>query len=522
MPLRLTITSYHKLTPGQRSEHQLGEGTLTIGRGPENDWVLPDPERLVSSQHCTVQCRDGVYYLTDNSTNGVFLVQSAIRMRRGNSERLENGETIRLGEYDILVQLDQGYGSAAASMAQQVGINTGTGASSGAGLSSGAGSDPFTSFDALMSRQTAAEVTPTFAPIPEKLAGHFQGSSPLDTKPDLFDFLNPAPTGVSSQPDHVPAERHDFRPPTPVYNTPAATPTSPAAAPAQPPGALIPADWDPFADLTSDAKPFTPEPPVAPQPPAQVYPLAEQPEVFVELPDLDFSPEPAPTVDPWAGILADTPAEPAPRPQNTVIPEPRVAKPQPQLPPLPPVSVPATPEPVPQPAPPQPITPLPPATADVGSDRLLQAFLRGAGIPQMRVDPAQAEAQMEAIGRSYRQLVEGLIDVLRARSSLKGEFRMNQTTIQPVHNNPLKFAPNVDEALLLLLRPGNQAFMPPDQAVLVDMANQRFYFFFIEIWPQEFWAVAGLLVMAGVGLFLVTSAVGRAWCGYTCPQTVWV
>jgi cytochrome c oxidase accessory protein FixG len=62
----------------------------------------------------------------------------------------------------------------------------------------------------------------------------------------------------------------------------------------------------------------------------------------------------------------------------------------------------------------------------------------------------------------------------------------------------------------------------PDQAVLVDLANRRFYFFFIEIWPQEFYFVAGLLVMAGFGLFLVTSSVGRAWCGYTCPQTVWV
>jgi cytochrome c oxidase accessory protein FixG len=61
----------------------------------------------------------------------------------------------------------------------------------------------------------------------------------------------------------------------------------------------------------------------------------------------------------------------------------------------------------------------------------------------------------------------------------------------------------------------------PDQAVLIDMANRRFYFFFIEIWPQEFFYVAGLLVMAGVGLFLVTSVVGRAWCGYACPQTVW-
>lgn len=62
----------------------------------------------------------------------------------------------------------------------------------------------------------------------------------------------------------------------------------------------------------------------------------------------------------------------------------------------------------------------------------------------------------------------------------------------------------------------------PDQAVLLDLANRRFYFFFIEIWPQEFYYVAGLLVMAGVGLFLITSTVGRAWCGYTCPQTVWV
>ena len=61
----------------------------------------------------------------------------------------------------------------------------------------------------------------------------------------------------------------------------------------------------------------------------------------------------------------------------------------------------------------------------------------------------------------------------------------------------------------------------PDQAVLVDLANRRFYMFGIEIWPHEFYFVAGLLIMAGVGLFLVTSAVGRAWCGYACPQTVW-
>jgi len=61
----------------------------------------------------------------------------------------------------------------------------------------------------------------------------------------------------------------------------------------------------------------------------------------------------------------------------------------------------------------------------------------------------------------------------------------------------------------------------PDQAVLIDLAHRRFYMFSIEIWPHEFYYVAGLLIMAGIGLFLVTSVAGRAWCGYACPQTVW-
>ncbi|REJ61381.1 MAG: cytochrome c oxidase accessory protein CcoG, partial [Proteobacteria bacterium] len=61
----------------------------------------------------------------------------------------------------------------------------------------------------------------------------------------------------------------------------------------------------------------------------------------------------------------------------------------------------------------------------------------------------------------------------------------------------------------------------PDQAVLVDLTHRRFFFFWIEIWPHEFYFVAGLLIMAGLGLFLFTSALGRVWCGYACPQTVW-
>ena len=61
----------------------------------------------------------------------------------------------------------------------------------------------------------------------------------------------------------------------------------------------------------------------------------------------------------------------------------------------------------------------------------------------------------------------------------------------------------------------------PDQALLIDMPARRAYFFSIEIWPQEVYYLAGLLIMGAIGLFLVTSLLGRVWCGYACPQTVW-
>jgi cytochrome c oxidase accessory protein FixG len=61
----------------------------------------------------------------------------------------------------------------------------------------------------------------------------------------------------------------------------------------------------------------------------------------------------------------------------------------------------------------------------------------------------------------------------------------------------------------------------PSQAVLIDFTNRRFYFFFIEIWPQEVYYLTGLLILAAIVLFLMNAVAGRLWCGYLCPQTVW-
>lgn len=358
MALCLTITSYHKITPGQCPEKLLENGAISVGRAADNDWVLPDPERLVSSKHCVIQFKDGRYYLTDNSTNGVELVHAGIRLRRGNSEPLMDGEVIRIGDYEIQARIDSGLSIPFA------------------------GQPEAHSFEALMASQGA---TPS-APIAGAPAAFLQGASSHDTLPDLFDFLGPSSVPPVSQPDHVPAQQHDFRPPTPVAPPPAPLPAAMPGAPG-----VIPDDWNLFDETPAPV--LQPAPVLAPAPPPPL-------------------PEPL------------TPSEPVVRPQPVVT-----------------------------------------AAAPADSDALLQAFLRGAGIEHLRIDAVDAAAQMEAIGRSYRLMVEGLIDVLRARSSLKGEFRMQQTTIAPVQNNPLKFAPNADEALLLLLREGNQAFMAPDQAV---------------------------------------------------------
>jgi cytochrome c oxidase accessory protein FixG len=61
----------------------------------------------------------------------------------------------------------------------------------------------------------------------------------------------------------------------------------------------------------------------------------------------------------------------------------------------------------------------------------------------------------------------------------------------------------------------------PDQAVLIDVAGGRMFLFYWEFWPQEVVFVTGLLCLASLGLFLVTALLGRVWCGYACPQTIW-
>lgn len=59
------------------------------------------------------------------------------------------------------------------------------------------------------------------------------------------------------------------------------------------------------------------------------------------------------------------------------------------------------------------------------------------------------------------------------------------------------------------------------QAVWLNISGQKFHIFNLTIWPQDFILLAALFMTAAFGLFFITTYLGRVWCGYTCPQTVW-
>jgi len=108
MALRLRITSQQK--------NQLGEARLrefvacggTIGRAEDNDWVLPDDKRFISSRHALIDFQGGAYYLVDMSRNGVYVNGADTAVGRGHPQRLFDGDKLRLGEYDVSVEITAG------------------------------------------------------------------------------------------------------------------------------------------------------------------------------------------------------------------------------------------------------------------------------------------------------------------------------------------------------------------------------------------------------------------------------
>jgi type VI secretion system FHA domain protein len=82
-------------------------GDYRLGRGAECNWVLADPDRLLSKQHCVLEFRSGGWEVRDTSTNGTFVNHATAPIGRDQSAILNDGDRIRLGAYEIEVRVEQ-------------------------------------------------------------------------------------------------------------------------------------------------------------------------------------------------------------------------------------------------------------------------------------------------------------------------------------------------------------------------------------------------------------------------------
>ena len=108
MPLKLEIISDHRDIVGDDAVREFRSEGGTIGRSLNNDWILPDPDKFISGKHATIDCKGGIYYIVDISTNGVYVNDERKPIGKGNPRRLFNGDHLHLGDFEVLVSIDEG------------------------------------------------------------------------------------------------------------------------------------------------------------------------------------------------------------------------------------------------------------------------------------------------------------------------------------------------------------------------------------------------------------------------------
>jgi type VI secretion system protein len=108
MTLRLSVVSEHGIRLGALSSKVFGVHGGSIGRGTDNEWILPDPERYLSGKHARIDFRAGNYVLVDTSSNGTYVNGAQVPLGKYHDYLLKDGDYVRLGEYELLVSIDKG------------------------------------------------------------------------------------------------------------------------------------------------------------------------------------------------------------------------------------------------------------------------------------------------------------------------------------------------------------------------------------------------------------------------------
>jgi type VI secretion system FHA domain protein len=401
MLLTFRILSYRNLPVPPAPAVRLSAAGGSIGRSADNDLVLDDPSKYISRVHARVVLQGDAFMLEDLGSNASVVNDRPIG--KGNQATLAHGDRLAIGDYQMQILIE------AAPVAQALAaapVNN-------AALPLFEPPPPPAPVQLPPLDFAPARPNPA-APQAAGFGDLLSGASILDVTTDQqggFGSDDPLGLNLFGGPPKAPARAAESDHVSPELAAfPRAAPLPFAPAPAAPPssgGFAIPADYDPLADFF--AAPIVPPPPSpAPPPPT--------------------APAPAPLVNGDATAFISQPLQMAP-----------------VAPPL------SAPEPV-------------PAIAASGDDAVLQALLRGLGLPNLQLQrPATEVAEM--VGALLREATTGTMDVLMARAMTKKESRIDMTMLMVRANNPLKFFPNADGALTQMLTGAMAGYMTPQDAM---------------------------------------------------------
>jgi type VI secretion system FHA domain protein len=280
MPLTLEVVGPKAAKMGAGAR-KVFKGSATIGRLPDNDWVLPD--EYISGHHAKILFTNGSFLIQDTSTNGVFVNSPQNRMTRGQPYTLRHGDTVYIDDYEVRVSL------AEESRAPLIPEDPfGTDAAAGSSLSEPTETDPLKLLGLQDARQVAPgpsaaalasqspmvqhyqpPATPPPAAIPLVAPRRDSAPGPAKLIPDDYDPLAADDGGRQfAAPFPQPAQP----PPMPRQN-PAADPArvvKPAGRPPEPPRPTMPVRPVPARSAPS-ASPSPPRP-AAPLPQASLSP----------------------------------------------------------------------------------------------------------------------------------------------------------------------------------------------------------------------------------------------------------
>jgi len=417
MALQVTLVK----TPGgvsvSRTSHLFNEQGGTFGRATTNSWQLPDPDKFLSSCHCEIVWASDGYYLIDRSTNGTFLNSSPEPIGRGVKSRLSNGDIFEIGDYRFSVVITD---------ATPVGspFDSDDGLFSSAPPSAGLYDNPF-------EHRPAADSAPIFDQPLDPLALWDKADKAPESRANFIGEVSPSANAsiddIFGSP--LPHAQQDFTPMDLSQHIDQAVAWPDASR-----ENLIPEDWEddfsdlgvkPFGDQLVDAPTFTPAPQVIPVKPVAVVAV----------------PKPRAERQPLAERIASIEAA-------TMIPEPPIV--------IAPV--------IPAVAPVEKVSVVASAAVQPPVARPDLSLIEAMGLDPARLSDKDVAEITAMTGQLMREIVEGMMGVLRSRTSIKNEFRMNVTTIQPVENNPLKFSVSVDDALENMFLKKSNAYKKPIEA----------------------------------------------------------